>query len=70
MVLRKCEKVRYAFNALKCVNTVVTELCVIQIAEGKMTVTAMAPDITKEDLQSRTDATLHFVEDISTMLVD
>jgi len=66
-VMKKCDM---PLTALKCVNTVVTELCVIQIAEGKMTVTAMAPDITKEDLQSRTDATLHFVEDISTMLVD
>lgn len=32
-----------------------------------MTVVAMAPDMTKEELQKRTEATLHFADKIDVM---
>lgn len=63
-LMKKCTM---PLTAVNCVDTVVTDLCVIQCGDGKMTVTAMAPGVTKEELQAKTEAPLTFAEDIQLM---
>lgn len=54
-------------TALKCVDIIVTELCIIYCRDGRLTVAAMAPGVTKEELQKKTDAVLDFADHIETM---
>lgn len=63
-ILKKCT---FPLTAVSCVNVLITELCIIEFIEGKMTVVAMAPGVTKEELQAKTEATLHFTEVIDEM---
>ena len=65
-LLKKCT---LPLTAVECVNTIVTELCVIQCKNHKMTVTAMAPGITREELQAKTDAPLYFADEVCEMLM-
>lgn len=66
-LMKKCDM---PLTALKCVNNVVTELCIIEIKEGKMVVKAMVPGMTKEELQAKTDATLYFADNMNDMAVE
>lgn len=63
-ILEKCSM---PLTAIQCVDVVVTELCVIEIRDGRMTVTAMAEGVTREELQRKTGARLDFAENISVM---
>ena len=63
-ILKECDM---PLTAVGCVDTVVTELCIMDICDGKMVVKAMAPGITKEYLQEKTEAELTFAEEISLM---
>lgn len=65
-LLRKCT---LPLTAVQCVNVIVTELCVISCEDGKMVVTAMAPGVTREELEKKTDAPLYYAETIEEMLV-
>lgn len=56
-------------TAVNCVDTVVTELCMIQCGGGKMTVTAIAPGVSREELQAKTEAELTFAEDLKEMII-
>lgn len=56
-------------TAVNCVDTVVTDLCVIQCGGGKMTVTAIAPGVTREELQSKTEAELAFADNLKEMKI-
>lgn len=47
------------------VTQVHTDLCVISVADGRFTVTDMIPGLSREDLQSRTGAPLHFADRIA-----
>ncbi|MBR6501363.1 MAG: succinyl-CoA--3-ketoacid-CoA transferase, partial [Firmicutes bacterium] len=60
-------------TAKGCVNTLVTELCIIdfeQDEDGAVTpvVKAMMPGMTKEELQTKTGTELKFAEEIKEML--
>lgn len=63
-ILEKCEM---PLTAIECVDVVVTELCIIQIKDKKLVVTAMAPGITREELQKKTGAQLTFAETVKIM---
>lgn len=63
-VLKKCV---FPLTAINCVSVLVTDICIIEFVDGKMTVVAMAPGMTKEELQKRTEATLHFADKIDVM---
>lgn len=65
-LVKKCTM---PLTAVNCVDTVVTEYCVIQCVDGKMTVTAMVPGLTREELQAMTEAPLTFAEEMETMRV-
>ena len=56
-------------TAINCVDIVVTDLCVIQCGSGKMTVIAMAPGITKEELMAKTEAELAFADILMQMKI-
>lgn len=63
-LMKKCTM---PLTGVNCVDTVVTDLCVIQCGDGKMIVTAMLPGITKEELQEKTEAPLTFADKIHMM---
>lgn len=65
-ILKKCTM---PLTAVRCVNTVVTELCVLECREGELLVKAIAPGVTKEELQKKTEATLVFSDDLKEMLL-
>lgn len=64
-ILKKCTM---PLTGVSCVDILVTELCIIEFTEGKMTVTAMAPGVTREELEEKTEATLTYAETIKEML--
>ena len=66
-ILKKCT---LPLTGAACVTNVVTELCMIDVTGEGLLVTAMAPGLTKEELQAKTEASLLFAEDMKTMLVD
>ena len=51
-----------------CVNTIVTELCIIDCKPGCLTVTAIAPGVTPDEIRAKTGAHLRFAEQLETML--
>lgn len=63
-LLKKCTM---PLTAMRCVDVVVTELCMLEVHENRFVVTAMAPGITKEALQEKTEARLLFADEIKTM---
>ena len=64
-ILKKCT---LPLTAAHCVDTVVTDLCVIDCKPGCLTVTAIAPGVTREELLARTEAPLSFAENVTEML--
>jgi len=63
-ILKKCT---FPLTAVSCVNVLITELCVIEFLEGKMTVVAMAPGLSRDELQAKTEASLFFADSIREM---
>lgn len=61
------EQCTYPLTARACVDTVVTDMCIIQVGGGKFTVTAMAAGLTREELQSKTGTGLNFADDMGEM---
>ena len=63
------EKCTFPLTAINCVSTVVTELAVIDCVDGKFVVKAMAPGVTREELQAKTGAPLTFADHVSEMII-
>lgn len=63
------ETCSFPLTALACVDTIVTELCIIDCVPGRLTVTALAPGVERQDVLNRTEAELCFADDPGTMLV-
>ena len=57
-------------TAKNCVSHVVTELCMIDFVDGEMIVTAIAPGITPEEVQAKTEPKLTFAPDMRLMELD
>lgn len=65
-IVKKCT---LPLTAVGCINTIVTEKCMIDFINGKMIVTAMAPNVTKEELLHSIEADFNFADDIKEMIV-
>lgn len=61
------EECTMSLTAVNCVDTIVTELCIINVEAGKLIVTAMVPGLTAEELQRKTGARLDFADNIAVM---
>lgn len=56
-------------TAIKCVDKIVTELCVIEVTDKGLVLTEVAPGVTAEEVQAQTEATLIVSENLKTMAV-
>lgn len=56
-------------TAVKCVNKIVTELCVIEVTDKGLVLTEVAPGTTPEEVQAQTEATLIVSDSLKTMAV-
>lgn len=54
------EEITFPATAVNCVNTIITELCVIDIVDKQFVVREIAADISKKELQELTAAPLIF----------
>ena len=63
-LVRRCTM---PLTGLRCVDTLVTELCIVEFSGGGPLVTAMTPGLTREALQARTGARLTFSSQLRTM---
>lgn len=62
------EKCTFPLTCKNQVNFIVTEYCIIEVVPEGLKVKAIAPGITKEELQEKTAAELIFPEQIETMI--
>lgn len=65
--MRILDECTMPLTAKGCVNTLVTELCIIDFEERGPVVRAMAPGLTRKELQERTGTKLVFAEEIKEM---
>lgn len=63
------ERCTLPLTALVCVKTIVTELCMIRCSEGKLTVVAIAPGLSKEELCAKTGTKLFFSQTLCEMVM-
>lgn len=56
-------------TAVKCVDKIVTELCVIKVTDAGLELTEIVPGVTVEEVQAQTEATLIVSGDLKTMAV-
>lgn len=61
---------KYPLTAPGCVNVVVTDLAVMEMQNGKFTVTAIVEGFSKEEIASLTPIDLQFAEVIETISID
>lgn len=61
------EECTMPLTAVQCVDTVVTEYCILEWREDHFVVTAIAPYITKEELIAKTEFELIFADEITVM---
>ena len=63
-LLKKC---RLPLTGLKCVNRIVTNLAVIDITDEGFVLRELAPDVSKEEVISKTEASLEIASDLKTI---
>lgn len=53
----------------RVVSTIITDLCVFEVdrKKGTLTLTELAPDVTVDEVKSKTDATFDVAEDLKSM---
>lgn len=56
-------------TAIKCVDKIVTEICVIKVTDKGLELVEVAPGVTPEEVQAQTEATLIVSENLKTMAV-
>ena len=57
----------YPLTAIECVNTIITDLAVIDVAPEGLVLREVAPGFSPEDVQALTEARLHFARAVPTM---
>jgi len=57
----------YPLTAIECVNTIITDLAVIDVAPEGLVLREVAPGFSPEDVQALTEAKLHFARAVPTM---
>ena len=62
------EKCTLPLTAVGCVDTIVTEKCIIDCKPGRLTVVAKAKNVTREDIIANTGAKLYFADDVADMI--
>lgn len=62
------EKCTLPLTAVKCVDLIVTDMCVIEVTDNGLLVTELAPETTKEEIIAATSAKLTFAENLKEML--
>ena len=62
------EKCTLPLTAVCCVDTIVTEKCIIDCKPGRLTVVAKAKNVTREDIIASTGAKLYFADDVADMI--
>lgn len=65
-ILSKCTM---PLTAIKCVNIIVTELCIIECIDNQLVVKAIIPGVSKEELQKKTEAKLCFSDELGVMAI-
>ena len=65
-LLRKCTM---PYTAINCVDTVVTEKCIIDIEDGHFTVRALYPGVTREEIEATVEGELVFADEMKVMAV-
>ena len=65
-ILNRCNM---PLTAVRCVDIVVTELCVLRHIENGFEVLAIAPGLSPEGLQQKTEAPLTFAGNLQPMLL-
>src|SRR5579863_7308503 len=59
----------YPLTAIECVNTIITDLAVIDVTPEGLVLREVAPGFSPEDVQALTEAKLHFARAVPTMEV-
>lgn len=62
------ERCTLPLTAQGCVSEIVTDLCRIKCVPGRLTVTAAAPGVTREEIIAKTGAKLLFADNLEIML--
>ncbi|KAI9660440.1 MAG: hypothetical protein M1821_009790 [Bathelium mastoideum] len=65
-IVQQCQ---LPLTGAKCVSTIITDLCVFEVdrKRGEMTLTELAPGVTVEEIQKKTDAKFHVAENLQSM---
>lgn len=64
-ILKRCT---LPLTAAGCVSTIVTELCIIDCQPGRLTVTGIAPGVSREEIAAKTGAALLFADTLREMV--
>jgi len=63
-IVRQCS---YPLTAIECVNTIITDLAVIDVTPGGLVLRETAPGFTPDEVQSFTEAKLNFAKGVPEM---
>jgi 3-oxoacid CoA-transferase subunit B len=63
-VLKECS---LPLTAVAAVHRIITDLCVLDVDKGGLTLRELAPNVTKEEVQAQTEPTLRIAPDLKTM---
>ena len=60
-ILRECT---LPYTGRRCVDLIITELCVLEVTPKGLLLTEIAPGVTVEELQAKTDAPFRIADDL------
>lgn len=63
-ILRKCT---LPYTGRRCVNLIITELCVMEVTAEGLLLKEIAPGVTFEELRAKTEAPFRIADDLKTM---
>ncbi|MBQ9837599.1 MAG: succinyl-CoA--3-ketoacid-CoA transferase, partial [Oscillospiraceae bacterium] len=62
------EKCRLPLTAAKCVNKIITEMCVMEVTPEGLMITEINPEFTVEDVKAATACPVLVAEDLKSMI--
>ncbi len=63
-ILKKC---RLPYTAVRCVHTIITEMCVLQVTDQGLLLTEYNPEFTIDQIREATEADFHVAQDLKPM---
>ncbi len=63
-ILKKC---RLPYTAVRCVHTIITEMCVLQVTDQGLLLTEYNPEFTMDQIREATEADFHVAQDLKPM---